>query len=431
MKTDILIIGAGITGLSAAYHIGKKRDFLLLEQDSEPGGLCKSIEQDGFTFDYSGHVAHVQSEYVRALLKKLLAKNVSIVKRKAFAYLQDTMVPFPFQANLSYLKEDIVEECVRALMKESKNKKKSFDNFKQWAAATYGEGICKYFMFPYNEKLWQAKVEELSTAWCSTYVPKTDLEDIIKGAYFKQKENFGYNTHFFYPKKGGIGALTKALAQKTNNIIYNTQVKEIDLKNKKVITNNGEFEYNTIINTTPLKPFTSLCKGLPQEVYEKADKLKHNVVYVLNLGVNREIKNISWIYFPEEKFKFYRVGVQSSFSQEVAPPGAGALYVEISAKPGAKKPNFKELQKEIIKNLVSCDIIKKEDKILTSLWLTINPAYACYNLERETIVPCLTKTLAKHNVVSAGRYGSWEYSFMERNLLEGKVLGDEASAKQP
>ncbi|MGB2579052.1 protoporphyrinogen oxidase [Elusimicrobium simillimum] len=422
MKVKTLIIGAGITGLSAAYHLNKlgKKDYAVVEAAAYPGGLCTSIEHKGFTFDYSGHVIHTQQAYTRDFLKKMLGKNTLIVKRKAFVYCHDTMVPFPFQANLSYLPQEIVSECVTALMAAAKNKKKNFDSFAAWAMATYGEGICKHFMFPYNQKIWQTDLNQLTTDWCNTFVPKTNLEDIVKGAYFKTRASYGYNTHFFYPKTGGIGALADAIAAKTPNILYNTTLLSVDVKNKTAKTSEGDIEFENLINTMPLDKFTAICKGIAPAAKADAKKLKHTKVYVLNLGVDRVIDNLSWAYFPEDKFKFYRVGVQSSFSPAVAPAGASALYVEVAAGQNAKEPDFKALEKEILTSLYSTGIINKEDKILAKLWLTVNPAYAVYNHDRAASVQSILAELKTHNITGIGRYGGWEYSFIERNILDGK-----------
>ncbi|MCL2888680.1 MAG: FAD-dependent oxidoreductase [Elusimicrobia bacterium] len=424
MKVKNLIIGAGVTGLSAAYHLQKlgKKDFAVLERAAGPGGLCASVAYKNFCFDYGGHIVHTRNSYTRELLKKLLGKNAAIAKRKAWVYLQDTFVPFPFQANLAYLKPEIVEECVTALVAAKKRGKKNFENFADYALSSYGEGIYKYFMRPYNEKLWRVKVEDLSCAWCADFVPQTDMEDIVKGAYFKTRASYGYNAHFIYPKTGGIGALTRALAAETENIFYDTEVKKIDTVKKTAFTNNGIFEYENLINTSPLKTFVAACAGLEKNIYALAQKLKNNKVYVLNLGINRAVENISWVYFPEAQFKFYRAGVQSSFSPAVAPEGCGALYIEISAAANSKKPNFNKLQKEIITALKDARILKQEDKILAALWLGINPAYVTYDAARETVVPQIIAALKEKNIYCAGRYGAWEYSFIEKNILDAKCL---------
>ena len=79
-----VIIGAGPTGLSAAYHLGE--DSLLIEQNDRVGGWCRSIEDDGFTFDYAGHIMFSNDPYVHELYKMLLGDNVHWQDREAWIY---------------------------------------------------------------------------------------------------------------------------------------------------------------------------------------------------------------------------------------------------------------------------------------------------------------------------------------------------------
>ena len=60
-----IVIGAGPTGLSAAYHLGEDRS--CIEQNDRVGGWCRSIEDDGFTFDYAGHIMFSNDPYVHQL----------------------------------------------------------------------------------------------------------------------------------------------------------------------------------------------------------------------------------------------------------------------------------------------------------------------------------------------------------------------------
>lgn len=416
---DNVIIGGGISGLSCAYHLKKsKKDYLVLEKSARLGGYCSSIKQDGFVFDYAGHLLHIKNQYTLNLMNKLLGKNINRVKRNAWVYLQNTFVPFPFQTNLYGLNQKVITECVSELLKTYKQKpdRTNLDNFKNYALANYGKGICKYFMFPYNKKLWGVDLNNLTAQWCGKFIPDVNLEDIVKGAYSENKKAFGYNSYFFYPKTGGCSAIVDSFADKLkkDNIKINTAVKKINIKNKTI---NGEIKYKNLISTMPLKDLLKSITDLPAKYRAFEPKLKSNNVFIFNFAVNREIKPTKhWIYFPEDKYIFYRIGFQSSFSPTNAPKGTTSFYVEISAKTN------KDLEQKIIKQMQSIGILKKSDKILTKLWLKMNPAYCIYNKERERIVPEIISYLNSHKIFPIGRYANWEYSFMEQNILDSRQL---------
>lgn len=416
-----VIIGGGISGLSCAYHLKKsKKDYLVLEKSAKLGGYCSSIKQDGFTFDYSGHLLHIKNQYTLDLMHKLLGKNINRIKRNAWVYLQNTYVPFPFQTNLYGLNKTVITECVSELLKTYKQEpdRKKLENFKSWALANFGSGICKYFMFPYNEKLW-GELDNLTANWCGKFVPNVNLEDIVKGAYSENKKAFGYNSYFFYPKEGGCGAIVDSFASKLkkDNIKTNCEVEKINLAKKVVRTSTGEIKYKNLISTMPLKNLLKSITDLPAKYRTFERKLKSNTVFVFNFAINREIKpSKHWIYFPEDKYVFYRIGFQSSFSPSNAPKGTTSFYVEISGK------NNKGLEQKIIKQMESIGILEKSDKILTKLWQKMEPAYCIYNKERETIVPEIISYLNSKDIYPTGRYATWEYSFMEQNILDSKTL---------
>ncbi|HOX22387.1 MAG TPA: FAD-dependent oxidoreductase, partial [Elusimicrobiales bacterium] len=222
IKTDILIAGAGISGLSAAYHLEKrgKRDYLLLEKNKDFGGLCGSVQQDGYTFDWSGHLLHLHTNDGLKLVKTLLGDNIARLERNAWIHSHQVCTKYPFQASLYGLPKDVVTECVTgAVRARSASPKTTPDsNFRDWALALFGEGICKHFMFSYNTKLWGIKPQELGTDWCAPFVPRPSLDEIIRGAYWPTDKKYGYNPSFLYPLRGGCRALCAALAGQISNL---------------------------------------------------------------------------------------------------------------------------------------------------------------------------------------------------------------------
>lgn len=107
---DTVIIGAGPTGLSAAYHLGRKT--VLLEQHDRVGGWCRSVEEGGFTFDYAGHIMFSNDPYVHQLYDMLVGDNVHWQQREAWIYSKRTYTRYPFQGSLYGLPPEVVTECV-------------------------------------------------------------------------------------------------------------------------------------------------------------------------------------------------------------------------------------------------------------------------------------------------------------------------------
>ena len=109
-EAPVVIVGAGPTGLSAAYHLGA--DALLLEQNDQIGGWCRSMESGGFTFDYAGHIMFSNDNYVHELYKRLLGDNVHWQNREAWVYSKGVYTRYPFQGALYGLPPTVIKECI-------------------------------------------------------------------------------------------------------------------------------------------------------------------------------------------------------------------------------------------------------------------------------------------------------------------------------
>ena len=115
-----VVIGAGPTGLSAAYHLGKEA--LLIDQNDRVGGWCRSIEDNGFTFDYAGHIMFSKDEYVHEMYKMLLGDNVHWQNREAWIYSKGVYTRYPFQGALYGLPPEVIQECIVGAIEENEDR---------------------------------------------------------------------------------------------------------------------------------------------------------------------------------------------------------------------------------------------------------------------------------------------------------------------
>ena len=418
MHVKILILGAGLTGLSTAYHLERRgeTDYLVLEREVRPGGLCSSRTVRGFTLDCGGHLLHLHTPYGQKLVKHLLKGNLLRRTRRAWVYTGSSRVPYPFQANLYALPESARQACVQGMLKAAQQPGKPPRTFKQWCLRSFGRGVYEQFMRPYNTKLWGRPPEELTCDWCGPFVPLPTPREILQSAQLPPKKTYGYNSVFYYPKRGGCGALVQALARNVTNLRTRANVTGVDLIHKTVRAGGKTISYDTLVNTLPLPEFLRLLQG-EKQLSSLAERLQNRPVTVYHLAVNRAVKPFSWIYFPDETDPFYRVGLQSGFSPYNAPEGTSLFYIELP-------PDAPRSKRRIWNALVQKGIIKKDDKALLSCWQPLPYAYAVYDTHRSRTVRQALAALAKRKCFCAGRYGKWEYSFMEASLLEGKELAE-------
>jgi protoporphyrinogen oxidase len=431
----ITILGAGLAGLSAAFHLQKagRTDVAVFEKGDRVGGTCCSEYVDGFTFDYTGHFLHFVTEDVKTLVLEIMGGNLHSLERDSWIFSHNVFTPYPFQQNTYGLPVEVVKECIVGLIEAKHNGQKNgvevpkdrSMNFKEWIDQTFGRGIAKHFMVPYNEKLWTVPVEELTCAWMGRFIPQPSIEDVIEGALSRKPQRVGYNAKLWYPVKGGIEALPRAFASRLHNVTLNREAVEIDVKRKAVRFKDGsETFYERLVSTMPMKQLVRIMKGAPSHVREAAERLRNNSVINVNFGIaNRNVTEKHWIYFPERNYRFYRAGFPHNFSPYQVPSGCSSVNVEISYS-GQRPIDYKEAIQLAKEDLIRADILKTSDKIVVEKCLEISCAYVIYDKNHVNIVDTIQNYLREQEIYSIGRYGAWEYSSMEDAIVHGRKAAE-------
>lgn len=425
-KKRIIILGAGLSGISTAWHLQRSGiDCQVFEKEETIGGLCRSKNVNGFCFDYSGHLLHFRNRYTFNLIKSLMGSNLIEHKRSAWIYANKNYIPYPFQSHLYHLPAKTRKECLAGLAKVTNNysrKKKQQDNFLEWINETFGAGIAKHFLIPYNTKFWTVVPQDMTCEWLDGFIPVPSLKQMVEGAVKDSKKEFGYNTKFWYPKEGGIANLPKALASGIKNIHTNCQVAKIDLTKREIVISGNEREkFDYLISTIPLPELPILVNKIPKQILSSFEKLRWNSIFNLNLGIeNNSERQKHWVYFPGKEFSFFRVGFFHNFSTNLIPRSKSSLYIEVSYPQNRGINNVSMLSS--IKNglrkvgILDGDIVSAEDIN------QIRYAYPIYNQDYTAARSNILSFLAQKNIISCGRYGSWRYLSMEDTILEGRAI---------
>jgi protoporphyrinogen oxidase len=431
-EREVVILGGGLTGISAAMHL--RRPWVLLEKNDRLGGHARTDEREGHWFDKTGHWLHLRDPYTQKLIADLLGDRMVRVERRARVFSNAVLTRFPFQANLHGLPPDVAKECLLGFIQAWQRKQAGAlpapANFEVFIEQNFGPGIARHFMIPYNHKLWGVHPREITAEWCTRFVPIPTLDDVVQGAVGANPPEMGYNISFLYPKEGGIETMTRALASRIDSsrgeVRVGTALEVLDAEARTVTVGGETIPYRAVVATLPLPELLSRTRGLPADVEAAAAQLRCTPVRYLNVGTRRPVAGeFHWIYVPEEKYPFYRVGIYSNALPAMAPAGLGSLYVELSDRGPVPTGTARDaLTRDVAQALAAAGALAAPDDLLFADLHELRYAYVVFDDNYYPATERIRAWLESQNIFPRGRYGFWTYNAMEDCILAGReVIG--------
>ena len=422
-STNILILGAGLTGLSVAYHL--REECLVVESSDQPGGTAGSISIDGFHLDRGVHILYFRDPWTLKFISDQLGVPLVKKDRQAVVWFRDRLIPYPIQFNLSSIpfrpRLKIGASCLRAICRSSIFLPEEIHDLESWAVRNFGDRLSEEFFTSYNEKLFGLPPHELTTDWMEGYVPRPDARNILSGMMSGFFSQYGPNSTFWYPATGGISTVSDALAKRVKAIRYGMNPEWIDLDKKIVRFLNGDtITYRRLINTIPLTELASLLTKAEPGVIQAARNLRSNALTIGHVLIPRPGVGGGrhWIYVPQPEIPFYRITLTHNIGPSTCPEGWSVLTLEI----GGRVKDKTTLESACKSALTSMALLLPKEETAKVHWDEVAHGYVMYDRKLAANRHNILKKLREHDVICVGRYGRWEYSNMESALLQGRDI---------
>jgi protoporphyrinogen oxidase len=414
------ILGGGLTGLTLGYLLKEKNiDFEILEKTDECGGLCKTIQEQGFTFDIGGgHIIFSRDKEILNFMLSVLGKNKVKCKRNTKIVYKNYFVKYPFENGLNKLPLEENFECLNEFIKTLNQKFDKPKNFREWIYQTFGKGIAEKYMIPYNEKIWNFKTENMATFWVDGRVPKPPPEDIIKSSLGIETEGYTHQLYFYYPERGGIQSLIKAMEEKIeDNITKNFEINSIKNENNKWIISDGkeEKEFDKIISTIPIFDLIEVLDNIPKDIINTVNDLKYNSLISVMLGLDIDkLNKFHWLYLPDKNILTHRLIFPKNDSQYMTPKGKSSVVAEITYNEGdvISKMKDEEIVEHIIESLHERKLIDKNSICYKKL-IKSKYAYVVYDLNYENNIQTIYNFFKEISIGLCGRFSEFKYLNMD------------------
>lgn len=446
-RNDALILGAGLTGLSAASLLGPRAT--VLEREGRPGGLVRTERLHDYWFDHVVHLLYFQDPDTERRIRSLMGDLLAPCPPRAWVETPRGVARFPLLLHLGGLDPDTCVACLKeiaALTHGPQDAKPR--HFEEMLLLTFGKTLCETFLFPYNRKMWKRPLHDLAPSGFTWNIARPDFEKVLRGAIDPSADSGSYNSVGWYPRPApmspqrGMELLSTTLADRVADLRLGHTVTSVDLDRRLVTVERAAdghpsrhtFAYNdALLSTLPLPTLIQLCDQAPRALKQQCASLTWNRVISVALAFEgpRPDAPGHWRYYGDESLIFTRLIFMHEFDEQCAPPNGWGLLVEITQPAEEPPPDPAVVIARVLADVRRAGVGGSDSRVVGSRVWTIDPAYVVFSLDNQPIVEAAHAFLRSFDVTSLGRYGSWEYSGMSSCLHDGFSWATKLSQRSP
>lgn len=426
--TDLLVLGGGIAGLSAAWSARESGlTAVVLEARDSPGGLLDSFSVDGFRFDNGVHLSFATEPEVRAIFDRTPS-----IEHEALSLCWDRglWLRHPVQNNLHPLPVEEKIALINGLVQQPAGE---IHTYRDWLIQQYGGPMAARWPLVYTEKYWTLPAAELGIDWIGQRMRRADLTEVLRGAMAEVAPNTYYINRMRYPRAGGYRAFIEPLIESAS-IRTGARVVAIDPARRRVSLASGEdIAYRSLVSTLPLPSLVAMMADVPAAIRADAASLFATRVDLISVALRRPAVSPSlWFYIYDPDILAARVYSPSWKSADNAPAGCSSLQWEIYSS--CRRPleaTVAEMTENCLAAMERMGLAARGEVIFTH-HKHLPFGNVVFDLGMETRRDRVRAWVEAQGIALAGRFGEWAYLWSNQSFMSGRAaverLGRRAAA---
>lgn len=409
-----VILGGGLAGISLAHFM--QGQTVILEKEKQPGGLCRSYALNEIVYDVGPHAVFSKNKEILSMMTALF--DSAVLRRSNRIYHGDRLVKYPFENDLYALTSSERDYCLQEFL-QNPYENYNARNMLQFFLKTFGEGITRLYLQPYNEKVWKFDPSFMDMQMVER-IPKPPREDVIKSAQGVPTEGYQHQLYFHYPRQGGIeqliDGLLRAVGSKTE-LVCPVTIQHILKRGAEfhVETDRGTFTSPQLINCMPLQELFRYIEA-PAPIRTALAALQFNSIYIVVVQARADtMGDVFASYVPDKNIIFHRVSkVNFMGSSYCLPEGGSTIMAEITYRPGSylASLSIEDIQAHAIRDLEALGIVCSRDVIDVCI-KSFPYAYVIYDLQHRSNTDTVLSYLAANGIKCCGRFAEFEYLNMD------------------
>ena len=428
----VVITGAGVAGLTLAERLltsGRASDVTVVERESEPGGLARTLQREGFCFDIGPHRFHTSDSAVEAYLLEILGQDHVTIPRASSVYMSDKYLNWPITLGAVLgLPPKVILRSLGDLLHKGKPTGKG-NSFADHIISRYGKNLYEYFFRSYTRKFTGMEAELLHTDWAAAGVNRAVIDKrvradslfaLIRGVLLPKP----VATSFYYPSTGGIQTFCDIQVRR----ITDAGGRVLLSRSAIGLETGGDRVTGVRLEDGGLLPAETVYWSAPVSILypEAGFRFMNTLVFNIALKVHRD-NDYQWCYFGQEDIVFSRLTVPRHFRADTVPEGADSIIAEITAPEGGTAWTDPErLRERVISDLVKVGALNRED-ILFMYWERIPETYPLYDLDYRERSASVDLPQGLHLL---GRSGSFWYNNMDHSIGQSLAVASGGSFRR-
>jgi protoporphyrinogen oxidase len=356
VDAEVLVIGAGPAGLTAAYCLTKEMpSVLVIEKDPlYVGGISRTVSYNGYLFDIGGHRFFSKSKEVVDLWHEILPDDFIERPRLSRIFYGGKFYSYPLSAfeALRNLGLFTSSACMLSYAYAKARPINAPRTFHEWVRNQFGEKLFSIFFKTYTEKVWGMSCDEISADWAAQRIKGLDLRVAVVNALKRSLKPAGHRKaaggtvvktlieSFQYPRKGpGMmwDAAARHIRARGGKLLMGRELQKLSYDadsatwHVEVTTTKGAVESYTarhVISSAPVRELVEKLSPKPISLLH-ARALRYRDFLTVALMVKKpDLFPDNWIYIHDPSVKVGRVQNFRSWSPEMVPDGMSCLGLE-------------------------------------------------------------------------------------------------------
>ena len=434
-NNQVIVIGAGPAGLTAAYHLVKNGiKPIVLEQSDKVGGISRTEKYKGYHFDIGGHRFFTKVQEVQDLWYEVLEDDFVKTPRMSRIYYQGKFFQYPLSAFDTLQKLGISESfmIIWSYLQAKRQPLPVEDNLEQWVTNRFGERLYKTFFKTYTEKVWGIPCNQIQAEWAAQRIKGLSVKTAVLNALIGKNDTKTLIKEFDYPRLGP-GMMWERFTEKIEaaggEVHMNTKVLGMEREGERITRviaerdgNLIQFEAENFISSMPLnKLVQKMNPVLPSHVVEAANGLKYRDFLIVSLIVDApDLFPDNWIYIHSPEVKVGRIQNFKNWSVQMVPDASKTcLGMEYFSNIGDSlwsktDEELIELAKQELKTLGLANGATVEDGVV----IRQPKAYPVYDRDYRQHLDVIQDYLQTFkNLQTTGRNGMHRYNNQDHSML--------------